>query len=255
MVPRDGFILSKLLQTLKISQLSQKLGRFIPRHCLLCLEKTRSHSDLCNSCIDCLSLNHNCCQRCATPLEQAIKDDIILCGNCLSHHYYYDRVYSPYLYSEEISYLIRKFKYQKKIHYANVLSALFIQQTEHLPDFQLPQAIIPVPMHNKRLRQRGFNQALELSRSLASWFQLPLDYTSMIRNRYTSIQAGLLATERQKNMRQAFAIKKNLMYDHIALVDDVMTTGSTVNEAARVLKKSGIKQVDVWTIARAGLNS
>lgn len=227
----------------------------VPRHCLFCLEKTLGHSDLCQSCIDSLALNHNCCQRCATPMEQTLKRDIYLCGNCLSHHYHYDRVYSPYLYSEAISYLIRKFKYQKKVHYAKVLATLFIQQAEYLHDFQQPQAIIPIPMHNKRLRQRGYNQALELSRSLASRYRLPLLYSSLVRTRHTSLQAGLIATERQKNVQQAFAIKKLIGYEHIALVDDVMTTGSTANEVAKVLKKSGIKRVDVWTIARAGMLS
>lgn len=239
-------------QALNISDITRIVTQFVPRHCLFCLEKTHSHSDLCQSCVDSLVLNKNCCQRCATPMSHTIQQDIILCGNCLSHHYHYDRVYSPYLYSEEISYLIRKFKYQKKIHYANVLSELFIQQTELVNDFQFPQAIIPVPMHQKRLRQRGFNQALELSRSLASRYQLPLLYSCLIRNRYTSLQAGLIATERQKNVHQAFAMKKPIPYEHIALVDDVMTTGSTVNEAAKILKLNGIARVDIWTIARAG---
>jgi len=247
--------LIKWLQTLKISDIRNKVTRFIPRHCLFCLEKTHSHSDLCKSCIDSLALNDNCCQRCATPMDHSIQQEIILCGNCLSHHYHYDRVYSPYLYSEELSYLIRKFKYQKKVHFAQILSALFIERTSYLTDFQLPQAIIPVPMHNKRLRQRGFNQALALSRALALHYQLPLNYNSLIRKRYTGLQAGLLAVERQKNVRQAFAVKKPIAYNHIALIDDVMTTGSTANEAAKALKKSGIAQVDVWTIARAGMVS
>lgn len=231
------------------------LTNFIPRHCLFCLEKTHSNFDLCHHCIDLLSLNGNCCQRCATPMENVTAQGSILCGNCLSHRYYYDQVYSPYYYSEDIRYLITKLKYQKKIHYADVLAKLFIQQAAHIKEFHLPEIIMPMPMHNRRLRERGFNQALELSRFFSSWYKLPLDFTSLIRSRYTSIQAGLIAKERQKNVQRSFSVKEGtLPYEHIALIDDVMTTGSTVNEAAKTLKKSGIKQVDVWTIARAGLN-
>lgn len=239
-------------RSLPFSDIGQLLGRLIPRHCLFCLEKTHSDSELCQGCIDTLSVNHYCCQRCANPLEATITQVIGLCGNCLSHDYYYDRVYSPYLYSDVLSYLIRKFKYQNKIHYARVLSQLFTAQTISLRRLQLPQAFIPVPMHPRRLRQRGFNQALELGRCFARHHQLPLDYTSLLRQRDTSVQAGLQARARQKNVRHAFALKQPLNYQHIALVDDVMTTGSTVNEAARELKRHGITRVDVWTIARAG---
>jgi len=238
-----------------LTTLANFATNLIPRHCLFCLEKTHSHSDLCHQCVDALSLNHSCCQRCASPMEQVSDFDIKLCGNCLSHHFYYDKVYSPYLYSEDIRYLITKFKYQKKIHYASVLAELFIQKSSHIKDFQLPEVIIPMPMHNKRLRKRGFNQALEISRFFASWYQLPLDYNSFIRSRYTNLQAGLVAAERQKNIHQAFSVKESIKkYKHIALIDDVMTTGSTANEAAKVLKQKGVAQVDVWTIARAGLN-
>jgi ComF family protein len=153
-----------------------------------------------------------------------------------------------------MAYLIKKLKYQQKIHYANTLSTLFIQKSHLLKNFQLPQVIIPIPMHTKRLRTRGFNQALEISRIFASHYQLPLNYSSFIRHRHTDLQAEMSGAKRQKNVQHAFSVKNPVTYSHIALVDDVMTTGSTVNEAARILKKSGIKKVDVWVIARAGMN-
>ncbi|MCP3851433.1 MAG: ComF family protein [Gammaproteobacteria bacterium] len=216
-----------------------------------------THSDLCHHCIDALELNQHCCQRCASPMEQPQLNNnpIILCGNCLSHHFYYDRVYSPFIYSEEMRYLIKKMKYQKKIHFAHTLSKLFIQKANTINDFQLPQAILPMPMHKRRLRQRGFNQALELSRTLASHYQLPLNYGYLLRDKYTELQAGMNAIERKKNVQNAFHLKGSMHYDHIALVDDVMTTGSTVNEAAKALKQSGIKKVDIWIIARAGFEN
>ena len=256
---RDDVILNSLLTKTPIQTFLGKINNLVPRHCLFCLEKTQSNSDLCCHCIDDLTLNTYCCQRCASPMEQPAllskKQEVILCGNCLSHHFHYDRVYSPFLYSEEMSYLIKKMKYQKKIHFAHILSKLFIQKAEHLLDFQLPQVIIPMPMHSERLKQRGFNQALELSRLLASHYKRPLDYNSLIRSRHTDLQAGMSGIERQKNVQHAFIVKKPTKYEHIALIDDVMTTGNTVNEAAKMLKKSGVKQVDVWIIARAAMNN
>ena len=224
-------------------------------HCLFCLEKSRADSSLCQACSASLERNTVCCGHCALPLEQTGSSTRLLCGQCLSHETYYDRVYSPYLYSEAIRYLIKKMKYQKKIHFARTLSRLFIEQTQHETEFPLPQVIIPMPMHSKRLRQRGFNQALELCRFFASHYQLPLNYTSLVRSRYTQLQAGLNARQRQKNVHRAFELNTALQYEHIVLVDDVMTTGSTVNEAAKILKQNGVRQVDVWIIARAGLHS
>lgn len=237
------------------------LDSFMPRHCLFCLEKTQNSTNLCISCLDTLTLNSSCCRRCASPMEYTSRPHKLLCGNCLSHQYYYDKVYSPYTYSHDIRYLITNLKYHKKIHFAKILAELFTRQadfsaaknTTETTACQLPQLIIPMPMHTKRLRARGYNQALEISRFLASYYQLPLDYQHFVRTRYTQLQAGLAASERQKNVANAFTLKKPLVYNHIALIDDVMTTGSTVNEAAKVLKKNGIKQVDIWTIARAGV--
>lgn len=190
-------------------------------------------------------------------MEEQRTQQQLLCGHCLSHHSFYDKVYSPYRYTEDIRYLITKLKYQKKIHFAKTLAELFIKQNHNNKDFQQPQLILPMPMHVRRLRERGYNQALELSRFFASFYSLPLDYSSIVRSRYTELQAGLAATDRQKNVANAFTIKKPLDYKHIALVDDVMTTGSSANEVAKLLKISsqnkGVMRIDVWTIARAGI--
>lgn len=234
--------------------LHRAIDYLVPRHCLFCLEPTHNHNDLCNYCTGQLQQNIHACQRCALPLKSSENH---ICGNCLSHKFYFDQVYSPLIYADEIRYLIRQLKYHKKIHYARTLSGLFIQQSSHFNDFQLPQLLLPVPMHKQRLQQRGYNQALELARFFSSHFKIPLDYQSLLRCQSTRLQAGLNARERQKNIRNAFKNRtaghklKLSDYQHIALIDDVMTTGSTLNEAARTLKQAGIKRVDAWVIARA----
>jgi ComF family protein len=228
----------------------------IPQHCLFCLEKTHTTMALCASCIAHLEMNAHCCQRCALPLEESIEQSVLLCGNCLSHDYFYDKVYSPFVYSEEISYLIKKLKYQQKIHYAHILATLFIEKTPLLKSGgqNLPDMLIPIPMHSKRLKQRGFNQALEISRILATHYQIPLNYKHLIRSRYTALQAGMGSSQRQKNIRHAFHLQQPLKVEHVALIDDVMTTGCTVNEVAKLLKNEGVNTVDIWVIARAGLH-
>ncbi len=241
--------------------IGKTMARLLPSHCLFCLEKIHEphgeedeKSEVCHYCSEQLIHNSRACQRCALPLKGS---EPHICGNCLSHKYYFEQVYSPFIYTDEIRYLIRQLKYHNKIHYARTLAGLFIQQSKNLEDFRLPQQLIPMPMHQHRLRQRGYNQALELTRSLSRHFHIPIDYQSLIRYRSTGLQAGLNARERQKNVRNAFKIttsahKFRLSHvKHIALVDDVMTTGSTLNEAARILKQAGIQRVDGWIMARA----
>ena len=115
----------------------------------------------------------------------------------------------------------------------------------------LPDCILPVPLHRKRLRQRGYNQSIELARPVAKAFDIPLDLESVVRIRNTHTQTGLDQKQRRKNMRSAFLAVKPLTGLHIAIVDDVVTTTSTVNELARIVKKAGATRVDVWSIARA----
>lgn len=236
----------------KINFFTHFVEELVPRHCLFCLQKTDNQLDLCASCIADLGVNSQCCQRCALPLENLSEQPVMLCGNCLSHRYFYDNVFSPFRYSEDIAHLIKNFKYHKKIHYAVLLVKLFIEKNKNNNKFQLPELIIPVPMHRQRLKSRGYNQALELARIFASHYQLPVDYSSLIRHRYTDLQVGMNRLKRQKNVKNAFLMNKPINNSHIALIDDVMTTGSTVNEVAKVLKEKGIERVDVWTIARAG---
>lgn len=110
--------------------------------------------------------------------------------------------------------------------------------------------LIPVPLHAKKLRERGFNQALELTKRLSKQLKIPYDCTVSNKIKYTSAQAGLNGEERRKNLRHSFVVKPNT-YKHITIIDDLVTTGSTINELARAFKKVGTIRVDVWCCARA----
>lgn len=230
---------------------SQSLSLLLPQHCIFCREKTSNPFALCTHCYHALPNNVNHCHRCSLPLEPSEETTRQLCGNCLSHRYYYDQVYSPFLYHDGVRFLIRQLKYHQKLHYTAVLTKLFTETFASQEYFALPQVFIPMPMHPARIRQRGFNQSMELARLLSRYYKKPLDSGSLIRIRNTRLQAGLNGKQRQKNVLLAFKLIKPLEYQHVALIDDVMTTGSTVNEASRELKAGGIEQVDIWCIARA----
>ena len=114
----------------------------------------------------------------------------------------------------------------------------------------LPECIIPVPLHPQRLRVRGFNQALELARIIAKQLNIPLNYSLCQRDKSTPFQSGLSAKQRKQNLKNAFIVTKPHAYKHVAIFDDVVTTGTTVNELAKQLKNSGVETIEVWAIAR-----
>ena len=115
------------------------------------------------------------------------------------------------------------------------------------------QAVVPVPLHPKRLRERGFNQALSLARFISRLHSIPIDRNNLIRVRYTHTQVGLSVHKRKENVKGAFVVKKdkNFRNKHILLVDDVYTSGSTVDECAKVLLNAGAQTVQIVTLARA----
>ena len=128
------------------------------------------------------------------------------------------------------------------------LSQLLLEKAALAPR---PDLLIPLPLHPVRLKERGYNQSFELASPLAKQLQLPLRQDILDRKINTEHQARLPLAERQKNMRNAFYARKNVAGMHIAIVDDVMTTGASLNAAALCLKKAGAARVDAWILARA----
>jgi ComF family protein len=146
-------------------------------------------------------------------------------------------------------YLITSLKFGAHYKNARLLGLLL---SDHLKQTaQRPDLIVPIPLHKVRYCQRGFNQAIEIAKTVAKELNIPLDLNSCIRHRDTPHQSALSAKQRRKNIKNAFSIIKPLYAQHIAILDDVMTTGSTAHELAYVLKKAGVDQVDVWVCARA----
>ena len=223
--------------------------KLFPPTCILCGAPGLSDLDICRECLDGLALNSSCCSRCAIPLPNSQAGSGDVCGSCLKSAPKFDSCFSPFIYEGAVADLISGLKFSAQLQSGRLLASLMRREIEG-SRIKLPDIIIPIPLHSRRLRERGYNQSLELGRHLARRLQLPLDRRSCVRTRITEAQSSLPKNKRIKNVRGAFALRRKIHAGHVVLLDDVVTTGSTVNELAGVLKKSGVEQVSVWSIAR-----
>ncbi len=215
---------------------------------------------ICPSCVEQLAKNNLACQRCATPLgvndHNHNNDDLkLLCGNCQQKPPFFDQALSPFLYQDKMIYLIHQFKYQQKIFLARNFAQLFLQQNNISAQNQHPDLLLPVPLYQSKIKQRGYNQANEIARFLSQQLNIELNYQLIKRVIDTKSQRHLKSDARRKNVENAFTLTSDntlIKNKHLVIIDDVMTTGSTVNAIAKLLKTAGATRVDVWTIARAG---
>lgn len=218
--------------------------------CCLCLETTPKR--LCTECEqDFLVTPLNPCYCCGLP--QTLPD--VLCGECLTLPPAYDQTYSPFLYCKPLSDLILQFKAQNDCVAGEALAQLFSEKIQNLrhtsqPPLQLPDLLTAVPSHWTKRWQRGFNPAEVFCRHISKDLNIPM-YTAIRRQKsQVHDQKKLSRKERNRAMRNAFIAKKPLVGKHIAIVDDVMTTGATVNAVAYALKNAGASYVTVWALAR-----
>ena len=217
-----------------------------PPTCLLCGDAGTAGRDLCLACFESLPFNFPACPRCALPLP--LETDIP-CGNCQKHPPAYDRSLALFRYEEPVRHLIHALKFQARYACARLMGGLLADKLVGLEE--QPSIIIPVPLHPSRYHERGYNQSLEIARTLSNRLDIPVDYQSCIRLNATQPQTELTAVQRRRNIKNAFTIAKPLKATRVAILDDVVTTGATVNELAKVLRKAGIERIDVWACARA----
>ena len=218
--------------------------------CLLCSEPADECTPLCTACEAELPWLGDQCQNCALPFPTAG----LTCGQCLKQPPAFERVATPWTYGFPVDTLITRFKHSAKWPLGRLLAELLAQFLQHRFDEDLnrPDALIPIPLATKRLRQRGFNQAAMLARWLSSSLEIPCDETLLLRIQDTSAQQDLNAEARKKNLRNAFALTPDACIKgrHLALVDDVLTTGATAQALARLLMDAGAARVDVYCLAR-----
>lgn len=188
------------------------------------------------------------CRHCATPLPD---NSTTRCGYCIKRLPALDEVFTPYRFEEPLRTLLHDFKYREKLHLAPYL-AQHIQRGIPPSAYQ-NTCFMPVPMHPKRMRARGFNQAALLAKCLAKALKKPYLAHHMRKIKSTPPQAKLEAKIRRENLRGSFKIKA-ITYPHITLIDDLITTGSTAHELAYQLKKQGVQTVNLWCMAKTCLN-
>lgn len=231
------------------SSLFGRLTGLLPEYCILCGASSRG-LQLCAGCQRDLPRLTNACMRCAEPMPVSGE---VLCGKCQRSQPAFSAVYSPFLYEQPISGLIQQLKFDHKLDLARTLGTLLGNYLSHALHTR-PDLVIPVPMHRRRLGERGFNQALELSRFVAPQLDVPVDARMVYRCKPTPPQVGLRMHERESNVRNVFRLRRTLpAAASILLLDDVMTTGMTANSLARELAKRGAGDITVATVARAAL--
>ncbi|WP_189460607.1 ComF family protein [Jeongeupia chitinilytica] len=187
-------------------------------------------------------LPSSCCPRCTLPTL-----DGGLCGGCLADPPHFDASYAALRYAGDAAHLIVAAKYAGRWPLWRAFAGLLASRLPETPDIDV---IIPMPLHPRRLRERGFNQSAELAAMLARRRGLPLRYDLATRIRDTGQQSRLSLSERRHNLRGAFAANAAVRDLRIAVVDDVMTSGLTLDTLAITLKRAGAARIEAWVLAR-----
>lgn len=224
------------------------LAVLFPPTCVLCGAPGAGGRDLCAGCAAELPYNRRACARCALPLATPTSADT-LCGSCQRRPPPFGRALAALRYETPIPTLIGGLKFRGRLNHARLLGQLLAAAVPGRPS-RMPQVLIPVPLHPERLARRGFNQSLEIARVVAHTLDLPVDTRCCRRVLHTPPQTGLDEPARRRNMRGAFAARTPWPWRRVAILDDVVTTGSTVSELALVLRRAGAESIEVWAVAR-----
>lgn len=221
---------------------------------------TKIHECGFNLCADCqanLPSLPKSCETCGRFLAIDHTQSLQLtCGVCLTSPPPYDKTYALFPYETPITKMIYALKFQHQLNYANTFGKLLLKKIQYdwYKNQSLPDLIIPVPLHSNRIRERGFNQSLEIAKQIAKSTGIPIDTKQIVRIKNTLAQSGLNAQQRKQNLSKAFVIKNHKPYQQltIALMDDVMTTGSTMHTLAQIVRANGAKSIHLWCCARRG---
>ena len=229
-------------------KLASRLGgrlvnAILPERCCLCLQ--RDSAGFCHQCQQLLPWIRSCCQHCGITMTIAG-----ICGQCQNKRRGYDQLTIPFSYQHPVSSQIHQLKYHGQLSLVPALAKMLAMQviTSGSP---LPRVLIPVPLHRKRLRDRGFNQAELIAKYTGKLLSIPVDYQLVSRTRNTVSQTELSASARRKNMQDAFTVSNPGRYDAVAVIDDVITSGATMDAVCTALRRHNFNHISAWAIARA----
>lgn len=191
------------------------------------------------------------CERCQNRL---ISSGAKLCAECLNIPKFFDRMVCAFEYDDRVSKLIKEFKFHRSFGSGRVLIKPLIKVlTQTYEKHGFPKLIIPVPLHYSRLRARSFNQSRYMASILAKHLNTPVSSRIIKRNKKTPAQSTLSYKQRKENLKRVFTVDQHDFPDHIAIVDDVVTTCATVNQLAKCIKQMNPNiKIDIWGLARAG---
>ncbi len=219
----------------------------LPGRCVCCRGASARNMDLCVACDAELSNPWPHCRHCGLPGAS----DTEFCGHCARGRFSFNCCIALAPYQQPIDSLITRFKYQRRMAAGKVLAQLLVRRLrQHYQHDDWPEALIPVPLHWRRQWQRGFNQAHYLAAVLSTELDIPLQASCLVRSKATPSQQGMDRRQRRQNLRHAFDVIEPPAHSHIALIDDVVTTGTTANLLCEQLLKQGATRVDVWCLAR-----
>jgi competence protein ComFC len=228
------------------------LSLFFPPHCASCGADTPGGVHVCEKCLEgARQIEAPFCRQCSQPFEGEITGSFS-CSNCGDRRFHFDCAVAPYLSREVVRDFIHKFKYERQYHLRHQLATWAAAGLDDERIRARPfDAFVPVPLHPTRKREREFNQAEVIARLLSHRAGVPVR-NAIERIRYTTTQTRLDRHERMENLRGAFRVRHPALVQdrHFILVDDVFTTGSTVEECARVLRGAGAASVRALTVAR-----
>lgn len=225
-----------------IKNINTVFDAILPSRCNLCL--TPDPGGYCYRCQLLLPWLEYRCHQCGRELPEGI-----VCGRCQRNPPAFDNAVVPFKYLDPISSHIQRLKYDRRLSVApalgKILAMQVVKQSVHLPD-----ALIPVPLHKARLKQRGFNQANLIAESVGRLLGIPVDSRIISREKATISQTDLDRHLREKNVHNAFAVSVKERYDAIAVIDDVITSGATIGAACSALRLNGYTQISAWAVAR-----
>lgn len=224
------------------------------KHCYLCKQTIYRSQPICDGCREDLPWNNQACSTCALPMPGLYLTGC--CGDCLNNPPSYKKCIALFSYTFPINTLISDFKYNKQRHYGKLMAkmlALKINNEIENKNITKPDYLIPVPLHSNRFDTRGFNQSEDICVDLSKHLNIPVDRQSLQRKIDTPSQTTLSKKERQHNLHKAFHIQKSFNGKVVALIDDVITTGATVEHLSTLLRGAGAKEVYVWSLAKTPL--
>lgn len=232
--------------------LGSLIDTLLPNHCELC--HSPSHTSICEYCWSSIAslATDDRCQQCDLPLPHTAP----LCAECLGSTPIFDRILCGLRYAPPINILINRFKHQRGHYIGAHLAPPLMERIEAHYQYHeaLPECLIPVPLHWRKRCERGYNQSALLASYLSSAFNIPV-VDAVVKTRHTAMQQGLDRKLRTRNLRGSFAIAPTFQpqpppWQHVAIIDDVVTTSATTVEITKVLKRYGVPRVDIWALAR-----